>query len=389
MSSLVAKVVAVDRETAVEAPRSGGRIALFLPTLAGGGAERVMLTLAKGLRDRGFEVDVVVVTAQGPFVSDVPSNVRLIELRTRRVMYSVFRLAAYLKHERPAALLATLNTANAVAVMARWLSRQPTRIVIRQADHLTRGLESITGSTAIVERALVRWCYPHADAVVAVSQGVAEDLSKRPYMRGAIIRVVPNPIVTDELQRLIDAPLDDDWFLPGAPPVILGVGRLTRQKRFDVLIRAFAAVRERMDARLLILGEGEERELLEAQVGALGLGGTVRLPGFVGNPFPAMSRAGVFVLSSAFEGSPGALIQALACGTPVVATDCDSGPREILQGGRFGRLIPVDDAGAMAEAICATLRTQNGACATDAYLPYTERASVYAYTRVLQSPGMS
>jgi glycosyltransferase involved in cell wall biosynthesis len=387
--SLPAETVALDSEAAVEAAPGRGRIALFLPTLSGGGAERVMLTLAKGLSELGYDVDMVVVTAAGPFVPEVPSGVRLIELRTKRVLYSVFRLATYLKAERPAALLATINTANAVAVMARWISGQSTRVVIRQACHLTRGLESITGSLAILERALVRWCYPRADAVVAVSQGVADDLSNRPYMRGATITVLPNPIITDELQRLITAPLDDDWFAAGAPPVIVGVGRLTREKRFDLLIGAFAAVRERMDARLLILGEGEEREPLEALVRALGLGSAVRLPGFVRNPFPAMSRARVFVLSSAFEGSPGALIQALACGTPVVATDCDSGPREILQGGRFGRLIPVDDAGAMAEAICATLSTPNAARATDACLPYTERASVYAYTRVLQSPGTS
>ena len=363
---------------------SMSRLALFMPSLAGGGAERVMLTLAKGFLDRGYGVDLVVVTAEGPLLKDVPTGVHLIELRSKRVLSSVFRLAQYLRRERPAALLATITNANAVAVVARWLSGQETRVVIRQAYHLTRGLEleSFSVIEAMLERLLVRWCYPRADLIVAVSKGVAADLQTRSYLRGTAIQVAPNPVVTSELRRLAEMDVDHPWFQTGAPPVILGVGRLTVAKRFDVLIRAFAQLRPRTNARLVILGEGEQRQSLENLVQQLGVADAVSLPGFVSNPFPAMAKSKVFVLSSAFEGLPGVLIQALACGTAVVATDCDSGPHEILEGGRFGRLVPVGDVESLAEAIHAAL-CDPVSPSQEACFPYTDSSSVDAYLQLL------
>ena len=375
-----------ERLTSAEPKPSVSRLALFMPTLAGGGAERVMLTLAKGFFQRGYRVDVIVVRAEGPLLAEVPPGVRLIELRNKRVLSSVFRLAQYLRSERPTTLLATITNANAAAVIARWLSGQSTRVVIRQAYHLTRGLEieKLSVVEAMLERQLVRWFYPRADLIVAVSKGVAADLQRRSYMRRTAIQVAPNPVVTGELQRLAAMPLDHPWFAPGTPPVVLGVGRLTRQKQFDLLIRAFAKVQQHATAvRLLILGEGEERENLEGLVRQLGLAEVVSLPGFAGNPFATMAQSKVFVLSSAFEGLPGVLIQALACGTAVVATDCDSGPREILDNGRFGRLVPVGDVDALAEAIHAAVCDRVGA-APDASRPYSESASVDAYLRLLQ-----
>jgi glycosyltransferase involved in cell wall biosynthesis len=346
-----------------------------------------MLTLAKGFVDRGHSVDVVVVSAVGSLRNSVPQGARLIELGGRRVVYSVFKLRRYLRRERPAALLSTLNTANAVAVLARSISGQSTRVVIRQALNLSKDLTNAALGSALLEGLGVRWLYPRADAIAAVSRGVADDLLQRRYMRCTPIEVVPNPIVTNELRELANAPVEDDWLASGAVPVVLGVGRLNRQKRFDVLIRAFAQVRTRVDSRLLILGEGEERGGLEELVRGLGLQEVVRLPGFAANPFPAMARSSVFVLSSDFEGLPGVLIQALACGTAVVATDCDSGPSEILQGGRFGRLVPVNDVAAMADAISATLRNPCRGDVTEACLPYTESASVHAYARLLHVPA--
>jgi glycosyltransferase involved in cell wall biosynthesis len=355
-----------------------------MPTLAGGGAERVMLTLARGFLQRGHSVDLIVVKAEGPLLADVPPGVQLVELRSRRVLYSIFRLAQYLRRERPAALLATLTNANAAAVIARWLSGQSTRVVIRQAYHLTRGLEieKFTVLEAALERLLVRWCYPWADRVVAVSAGVAVDLQTRPYLRRTSIHVAPNPVVTSELRRLVDMDIDHPWFHTGAPPVVLAVGRLTVAKQFDVLIRAFAQLRQRTNARLVILGEGEERQSLEGLVRQLGIADAVSLPGFVSNPFPAMAKSKVFVLSSAFEGLPGVLIQALACGTKVVATDCESGPREILDGGRFGRLVPVGNVDALADAIEAAI-ADPVAPPQEACLPYTESSSVEAYLNLL------
>src|SRR5262249_37227290 len=150
-------------------------------------------------------------------------------------------------------------------------------------------------------------------------------------------------------------PLSHPWFAPGSLPVILGVGRLTWQKDFPTLIKAFALVRSRQPARLLILGEGEKRLELETIVKELGLAADVCLPGYVDNPFAYMHRCSAFVLSSASEGLPNSLIEAMACGAPVISTDCASGTAEILENGRYGPLVPVGDVEAMATAISATL----------------------------------
>jgi glycosyltransferase involved in cell wall biosynthesis len=163
--------------------------------------------------------------------------------------------------------------------------------------------------------------------------------------------VTYNPVTTDDLPRLAAEPLDHPWVAPGAPPIVLGAGKLKPQKAFDVLLRAFSHMRARRPARLVILGEGPERSRLEALARKLGVAGDVALPGFAANPFAWMSRCGVFALSSAWEGLPGVLIQALACGCPVVSTDCPSGPSEILEPGGLGRLVAVGDTEALAAAI--------------------------------------
>jgi glycosyltransferase involved in cell wall biosynthesis len=201
---------------------------------------------------------------------------------------------------------------------------------------------------------LARWFYPWADAIVTVSQGSADDLV-RLGLSSERIRVIYNPVVTPELFEKAKEPLEHDWFEPGSPPVILGVGRLEKQKDFPTLIRAFAQVRQQRPARLMILGEGQDRPALEALVQELGIEEDVALPGFVANPFAYMARAGVFVLSSLFEGLPTVLIEAIAVGTKVVSTDCESGPAEILENGLYGKLVPVGDSKGIAEAILSTL----------------------------------
>lgn len=362
-----------------------GHIALFLPDLTGGGAERVMIHLARGLARRGHSVDLVLVQARGPLLAEVPDQVRLIELRSAGVLVSLRALARYLRRERPDALLSTLNTANVVAVYAARLARSGTRIVIRQANTLSRTLSASSGLHRPI-RFLVRRAYPRADAVIAVSDGVARDLVELVPLDPARLRTVPSPIVTPDLFARAAEPVDHPWFDRGDVPVVLGVGRLTRQKDFPTLILAFARVARRRDARLLILGEGEERPRLEALVRALDLDGRVELPGYVDNPFPFMARAAVLVLSSAWEGLPGVIVQALALGTPVIATDCESGPREALDGGRFGLLVPVGDDAAIARGLLDLLARRPAPVPRAAWNRYTEEAALDAYLRLLRPP---
>jgi glycosyltransferase involved in cell wall biosynthesis len=217
---------------------------------------------------------------------------------------------------------------------------------------------------------LARWFYPWADGVTAVSKGVADDLAQAIRLSPSHIQVIYNPIVTCDLLKKSKAPLEHPWFKAGEIPVILGVGRLTAQKAFSVLIEAFAQVRKSYPTRLLILGEGEERPQLEALIRQLGLEQDVNLPGFVSNPYPYMAHAALFVLSSRWEGLPTVLVEAMSLRTPVIATDCPSGPREILRNGQYGQLVPVGDSGALALAIQNFL-VNGGACpCEESWKPY-------------------
>lgn len=314
-----------------------------------------MLNLAHGFAERGFKVDLVLAKAEGPYLAQVQTNVAVVDLASNRTLASLPRLVRYLSQAKPEALLAALEHSNIVALWAKRLARSPVKVLV--SEHLSL---SPSRSSSLAGRAfslLTRWFYPWAVSVVAVSEGVADTVAQVTGFPRERLTVIYNPVITAELLAKIKEPLDHPWFAPGEPPVILAVGRLTAQKDFGMLLRAFSQVRRQRPARLLILGEGEDRPKLERLVSEQGLtlGEDVGLPGFVANPYAYMARAAVFALSSGWEGLPTVLIEALAAGAVVVSTDCDSGPREILANGRFGRLVPVGDAEAFAQALLEAL----------------------------------
>lgn len=236
--------------------------------------------------------------------------------------------------------------------------------MISEHNAPSTSLASSGGYKSRVLQALMRLTYPTAKATIAVSEGVARDLVELLSLDRAAVLTLYNPITIDDFQVEAEEPLDDPWFAEGEPPVILGVGRLSAQKDFETLVRAFAVVRAQRPARLLILGEGTERPRIESLVSSLRLDEAVRMPGFVMNPFKYMKRSSVFVLSSRWEGFGNVLVEAMACGVPVVSTDCPSGPAEILENGKWGRLVPVGDFGALADAVISTLASgRRSACA--------------------------
>ena len=331
------------------------RLALFMPSLVGGGAERIMLNLAAGFVARGHGVDLVVAKACGEYRDSVPSRVRLIDLGASKPLTAVPALARYLRTIRPAAVLATIVNANLAALWARRLSGVATRCVVREASTLSEDLADGSALNRLLLPRLVARNFCRAEAIVAPSRGVADDFARVTGLPRGSIRVIYNPVVSDALRERARQPIGHRWLQAGDAPVIVGMGRLTRQKDFATLIRAFAGIRRTIPARLIILGEGEDRADLEALCRSLGVAGNVDLPGFVANPYAVLSRARLFVLSSRWEGLPGALIEALACGASVVSTDCPSGPREILDDGRYGQLVPVEDTAAMADAMRAVL----------------------------------
>jgi glycosyltransferase involved in cell wall biosynthesis len=331
------------------------RIAILLPSLTSGGAERVMLNLSRGLVDRGLDVDMVLARAEGAFLSALDPRIHLVDLNAPRVLLAFPALARYLRQARPHAVLSSLPHLNLSSILARGWTGVKSRLVLVEHNDLAHASAHGVRRWEKFFPAMMRVLYPAADAVVAVSAGVADGLVSHAHLRREKITVIHNPIVTPEIAEKATAPLDHPWFAPGQSPVFVAAGRLTVQKDYPTLLRAFAELRQRRAARLFILGVGELHDELVAQADGLGIGADVEFAGFQENLFAFMSRAAAFVLSSAWEGFGNVLVEALACGTQVISTDCPSGPAEILDGGKFGRLVPVGNTSALAAAMEAAL----------------------------------
>ena len=362
-------------------PPRRAKLALYVPDLAAGGVSRVAVDLAAALSGRGHQVDLVLCRAAGPLLGDAPAAVNLVELRRSR-LFPAYLLAAaptsllpllslyvrrprrtlpnlrylpaltrYLRRRRPDALLAAKTMSNLLALWAARLAGVPTRVVISEHTHLSSEARR-EGWRCLLPS--IRRTYRRAAARVAVSDGVAADLSQLARIPRREVLTIYSALGARRSEQS-ETPPDHAWFRPDGPPVILAAGRLTAQKDFATLLRAFAGVRRRSRARLMILGEGALRAELERLAGALGVASDVAMPGWAPNPHAYMARAAVFVLSSVWEGLPLVVVEALAAGCPVVSTDCPSGPAEILGGGAYGRLVPVGDAAALAEAVVAVL----------------------------------
>jgi glycosyltransferase involved in cell wall biosynthesis len=364
--------------------KNSKHIALFLAALRGGGAERVFLDLARKFTERGYRVDMVLARLQGQLVSDIPQSVHTVELGISSLvksLHALFRLPfaawkallpaivakrpkklrslpgleRYLLEQRPDVLMATTDIPNLIALWAAWLTRSKTRLVIREANTLTNYVNLAPSAFHRKLPSMIRQWYHMADGIVSVSRGVADDLSRVAAISQERISIINNPIDLERVAKSAAQEFDNPWFQPGQPPVLVAVGSLHPQKDYPTLLRAFVRVRTERNIRLVILGEGAERKSLQALIEELGVVDDVLLLGFQKNPYTYMSRAAVFVLSSIYEGFPNVLLEALACGCPIISTDCPSGPSEILDRGRYGRLVPVGDAPALAQAIVTTL----------------------------------
>lgn len=330
----------------------GHKIAIYIPDLGGGGAQRMMVTLANEFANKGLDVDLVVASFEGPYCSDINEDVRIVDLKASRAITSLPGLTRYLRRERPDGILSTLMYANTIMAFAHIFSRSSGIFVVRQPNSI-RPKEKVKSLKGVMTLLLTSISYFYADQIIGISGGVSEEV------RGALgvsiekIKTIYNPAFNHKINKLKSRQPDK---LRKDRQYILAVGRLMPQKDFSTLLRAFARVREnRPGMQLIILGEGNERGRLEREAQNLDIIEAVSMPGFVDNPFGYMNGADVFVLSSRWEGFGNVLVEAMACGTPVVSTDCPSGPSEILQDGRFGYLVPVEDDEALAQAIADTL----------------------------------
>ncbi len=343
----------------------------------------MLINLSRGFVLKGLKVDFLIGAAKGPYISTLPSSVRIVELSGTGSDRIVGAVVNYLKENRPDVLLCT-KRGDREALLAREMAGVQTRIALRTGTTVTQRDRAKNVFKKWRTRRKMRKTYSQADIVVAVSHGVAKDLALITRLPPGKISVIPNPVVTPELMDLSKAPLDHPWFHQGSPPVILGAGGLRRAKDFPTLLKAFARMRRDQPSRLMILGEGRQRRRLERLAEKLRVKEDFMLPGFVENPYAYMARAGLFVLSSLWEGSPNVLTEALAVGTPVVSTDCESGPSEILQNGRFGPLVPVGQVDAMAHAMLETIRNPlDGRILRSATRAYSLEKSVEKYISVL------
>lgn len=335
------------------------KIAFYMASFEAGGAERNAIILANYLAQQGYRMQFWVRKAEGALKQEVDPRIPVHVIPTCGRIRSVSDFVRLLCQERPDALLVIAALLDGfVPILARQFARTPTRVAVHNNTYWSQALKEERRFSR--NRLLAVWgsrlLYPRADTILAVSQGVAHDAARVLKLPLERIHVVYNPTITPDLQEKACAPLEHPWFTEGYPPIVLAAGRLETPKGFDVLLRSFASVRQQMDARLVILGKGSQRESLLELAAQLGVADSVDLPGFEPNPFRYMSRASVFVLSSRYEGLPNVLIQAMACGCPVVSTNCPSGPEEILDGGKYGELTPVDNPSALAEAIIRVLR---------------------------------
>ena len=287
-------------------------------------------------------------------MEDVPDSVRVVGLNTHGPLATLPALMNYLRRRRPNLLLSTLTTCNVVALLASVQLRRSLPVIVRQASHFSMDYASrpIRGRVVLaVELALLRF----ADAVVTNSCGAADDLKRIAPRISPRVRVIHNPVVWPDLPARATKPVDHPWFHDRRVPVVLAAGRLSPVKDHATLLKAFALVAGERVVRMIIIGEGVERDRLLTLARELGIADKVDLPGFQRNPFAWMARARVFVMSSLFEGAPNVLVQAMACGTAVVSTDCPGGTREILGDGAWGALTPVGDHAALAAAISEAL----------------------------------
>mgnify|MGYP003335841754 FL=1 len=337
-------------------------IAFLLPDLEWSGLGTVAVNLGKEISSRGISVDLVVGSATGVFLKEIPPQIRIVDFerqiqpRLQSALKILLPLRRYLQIEKPTALVCYLYTCNVVTLMAKMLVRSKVKLVLVEQIILYEKQEK--KQQKLQERflpILMRWLYPSADKVVACSQGLARDLEIYLGFNHGKIDVIYNPVIDEKLAEKANLFVEHPWFNKGEIPVVLGAGRLVRQKDFATLIRAFALVKKEQKVRLVILGEGQLKNQLLTLVGQLNLENDVVILDFVENPYAYMAKSAVFVLSSGWEGFGNVVAEALAAGAPVVSTNCPSGPAEILDNGKYGELVAVGNSQGMAEAILRVL----------------------------------
>ncbi|MFP4561326.1 MAG: glycosyltransferase [Thiohalorhabdus sp.] len=363
-----------------------GRIAFFFVTSGRSGVDRLIRNLAPRIVERGHAVDVVRVRGHGPELGAGDSRVRVVELNAAHAWSALPGLVRYLRRERPTVLVSGKDKVNRTAYLARKLARVPVRQIFRFGTTASLALPGRPWKERVLQSWSFRHLYPRVDRVLVPSEGVREDLIASFGIPAERVRTVATPVVPEALFSEPRARPAHPWFQPGEPPVVLGVGELSARKDFGTLVRAFARLRRRIECRLVLVGQGRQEADLNALAEELGVAEDVALLGFQSDPYAFMAHSSVLALTSRREGLGFVLIEAMALGTPVVATDCPSGPRETLEDGRYGPLVEVGDWEGLAKALEDTLTAPlPSETLRDAVRPFEIEA---ATTRYLEEMGL-
>jgi glycosyltransferase involved in cell wall biosynthesis len=333
----------------VAKPAHRKKIAIIVPNLRGGGAERVVLASAADLANKGHDVDIVLLEQGGELLELVHKNVHVVSLKASRFRYSLRALVRYLRSQKPDVVHAVMWPVTVIAVIAHRIARSKAKLVVSDQNALSQQIRG--GMQRTMLRSTVKLTYPMADIRIQCSKGAAEDLADLSGLPLDAFEVIYNPI-SPPADVAGTAAIKREW--RGGRPRLITVGSFKAQKNYALLLRAFARVKD-MKATLLILGEGDLRRDLEHLATDLGIADRVIMPGFAVDPWPYLASAEIFVLSSDYEGFPLVLAEAMYAGLKIVSTDCISGPQEMLDGGRYGRLVPCGDEQALAAAIDAAI----------------------------------
>jgi len=370
------------RQTSIEQPVVR-HVCLYFPSYGDGGMERITANLAMGLAGAGVKIDFIVNHQAAPYLSGLEHSVRFITPPKNKSQQRHW-LTHYLNSSHPDVLMTFKEPAVIMAVKAKKGSHAETKIVIRTGTAMLSRF-SQRGANPLrqwLKSRKLKHYYQQADGHIAVALGSRKELHELVQVPEDEIIVIKNPVITPALLKLQHETIDHPWFTPSMEPLIMGMGGFRTQKDFTTLINAFSRLRKSRPCRLLLAGKGRQKKRLLKLCHELGIQDDVLLPGFIDTPYPWLKRADLFVLSSLWEGSPNVLTEALALGTPVVSTDCQSGPGEILQDGKYGELVPLRDpqtmSEAMARALDAPLTCEQLA---EAAREYTLEASTRSYIR--------
>lgn len=330
------------------------KIAILLAQMTGAGIQRMRINLALELIQRGYDVEIAVGQRGGALGNVVPASLKVFEIAPKGPIWYFFGLLRYLKTRRPDYLLSSYEDISAIAILVNRLLGSPAFVLVSTHNALSK-VRMEGEKTRRLKNWILHWgigrLYRKADGLVAVSEGVASEVSEMIGVSADRVRIIYNPVIRSDFERLVTSSIEDDVRRVFAKPVIGYFGRLHSQKRVDLLLRAFRQLQSSQPCRLLIVGEGEEEDRLKRFSGELEIASKVFFYGYSHNPFPLMKRCSVVILPSDYEGLGNVLIEALACGTQVISTDCPYGPAEILAQGKWGQLVPVGDVDGLVTAM--------------------------------------